>query len=123
MRSTPSKHTGAGQESESGMVTVEVALTIGIVTIVVAMLLAGLSVVGKQSQVCTAARESARAYSIGQDPIAAAQAVNEQVQIDVTNQGATVSVTGSVPGISFGELNLGNVQCQVATINEQNMTS
>ena len=80
MRSTPSKHTGAGQESESGMVTVEVALTIGIVTIVVAMLLAGLSVVGKQSQVCTAARESARAYSIGQDPIAAAQAVNEQVQ-------------------------------------------
>lgn len=107
---------------EVGMVTVELALTIGAVVIVVALLIGGLTATGKQSQVCMASREAARAFSIGEDPQTAAATVSDEVQIEVSNDGKTVSVQGNTPGFSFGGLELGNISCEVTTLNEQNVS-
>lgn len=105
------------------MVTVETALTIGVVVVAVALLIAGLTAAGKQAQVCTVSREAARAYSIGQNPNAAATAIDSEVSIEISDTGNMVSVTGKAPGINIGGIKIGELSCQVATLNEQNWSS
>ena len=76
------------------MVTVETAITLTVVIAVLALALGGLSLVRQQADLCHAAREAARAHSVGEDASAAYTAM-PGASVSATQTGTMVTVTAS----------------------------
>lgn len=92
-----------GPTRDAGMATVEAAIALSAVVIVVAVLLAGLTAVLDQLRCTDAAREAARLLARG-DPGQARQAVTDiapsGARLDITEQGDTIIVDVSLDAVS-----------------------
>lgn len=111
---------GMGEEGyspESGMVTVETAIGLGGVVVVAAALVLAISVGGARAEVCQAAREAARAVSLGSTPSTSAPSRRPLV---VTTSGDDAWVTGaaSMPAFVLGPWSAPSISCEVAAVRE-----
>ncbi|WP_236796293.1 TadE family type IV pilus minor pilin [Amycolatopsis sp. GM8] len=98
----------ARPEADRGAVTVEAAIALGALTLVLGLVLAGVAAVAGQLRCADAAREAARLIARGDRPLAE-QAVTQiapgaRLQVDLTGNAVTVDVTaepagGLLPGV------------------------
>lgn len=103
------------------MVTVEIALGMVSVVLLLALVLGVGQAVSLRSSVCQAVREAAREAAIGgEDPEAVASgSFGRHLDVDVTRNGRWVEVTGGAQGGNIGGWIGGSAQCQVRTLLEQ----
>lgn len=100
-------------DGDLGMVTVETAISLGGVVAVVLALIMSLSVASAKGQACHAAREAARAVSLG----ASAPTANG-LEVSVTVEGTWVSARAAAPAVSLGPWSAPAVACQISTVAE-----
>lgn len=93
------------------MVTVETAITLTVVIAVLALALGGLSLVRQQADLCHAAREAARAHSVGEDASAAAYTAMPGASVSATQAGTMVTVTASRTVAAWPR----DLECQATT--------
>ncbi|MFT0761886.1 hypothetical protein [Scrofimicrobium sp. R131] len=102
-----------GSKWEAGMVTVEAAFAVTALVLVFSLLLAGLSTVRAQADLCQRARDAARAAALGENVAGAVQ---------VVAQGRWVEVQASAPAPALGWLPFGQLNCSARTVVEPGVT-
>ena len=106
---------------EEGMVTVEAALALTGVILVLVMVLAAIGSVRNQSVLCQAVREGARAEAMGESGELAAQvAFPSGASFQVAEKGMWVEVTGTAPALGLGGLSIGELECSATVLSEVN---
>lgn len=106
-------------DSEEGMVTVENALGLGGVVLVVLALILAITAGQTHASMCHAAREGARAHSLGQDASAAANSVvGRQVQVAVSGAQGWFTTTATTPGLRLGGWSTMPISCEVRAFRE-----
>ena len=111
----------ARRPKESGMVTVETAIALSAVVLVMAALLLALVAGNAQGSLCDAVRAGARAQSLGTDAQQAVAAVTSKpVDLSVVHNGKSFTVTGSRAGLELGGWSFGRLSCQVSGVTEIN---
>ena len=101
------------------MVTVETAIALGAVVMVVLALLLALAVGSAKTQVCHAVGVGARAHSLGEDAAQAVSAAsNGKVEVSVLPQGDWFTVIGRTGAMHLGPWSVGQVGCEVKGIRE-----
>ena len=108
---------------ESGMVTVETALSLGAIMMVVLAVLVAIAAGTTHATLCNAARAGARAYSLGQDASAAASLVSSrvgQVLVEDASGWFTVRVTGAA--MQLGQWQTLPITCEIRAHREPFIT-
>lgn len=101
-------------DRESGMVTVETALSLGAIMLVVLAVMVAIAAGTAHAAVCHGARVAARAHSLGEDPVAAASGVSSrqiQVAVEETSGWFTIRATGA--GIKLGQWQTLPISCEI----------
>lgn len=103
------------------MVTVEIALGVVSLLLLLALVLGVAHAVSVRSAMCQAVREAAREAAIGgQDPRAVASgSFGGDLDLIVTRDGRWVEVVGSAPAGGVGGWDGGITRCRVRTLLEQ----
>lgn len=103
------------------MVTVEIAVGIVSVVLLLVLVLAVGHAVSVRSAVCQAAREVAREVAAGgEDPGAvASRSFGADLDVSVMRSGRWIEVTGAAPGGNIGPWEGGTARCRVRTLLEQ----
>lgn len=104
--------------SEQGMVTVETAIVLGAVIVVVIALILAVSVAGLKGEVCQVARDSARAHSLGSKASTPPAFGRRPVGISVVGNDPGFTVTASSTPFTVGPWSAPPVSCQVSGIKE-----
>lgn len=108
------------RDPEAGMVTVEMAISLGALVVVFAMLVAGLGVMRQQADLCQAVREAARAAAIGEDPHAAAVRSYPRIgALAVERSGDWVRATGTAPAFGAAGTAWPQLSCNLTTAAEK----
>lgn len=94
------------RDPESGMVTVELALGLGSLFLVLALVLTAVGAATSRAELCDRVRQGARAYSLGA-PIA-------DSHLSVREEGKSFTVFGSKPAVGLGGWSVGTIECQVS---------
>lgn len=101
--------------------TVEAALSLTGVILVLAMVLASIGSVRNQSVLCQAVREGARAVAMGESAELAAQnAFPGGASFQAVERGIWVEVTGTTSALALGGLNIGELTCSATVLSEVN---
>lgn len=106
-------------DAESGMVTVETALSMGSIMLVVLAVLVAIAAGTTHATVCHSARVAARAYSLGQDATSAATKVSSRpIHVSVGGASAWFTVQATSPGLRLGQWETLPVSCQITAHRE-----
>lgn len=98
------------------MVTVETAIALGAFVLVAVALILAVSVAGLKGEVCQAAREAARSYSVGEPASAAAGRTSVTTSISGGDPWFTASAVA--PAFQVGSWHAPAVTCEVTAIRE-----
>lgn len=101
------------RSSESGMVSVELAIGLAVVAIILTLVVAITAVGIGRTRTCQAARDAARMAAIGDD----ATAVTDTT-VTIAHNGSWVTATASTP-VGLPLLASAQLTCSVTTIKEQ----
>lgn len=107
---------GASANREAGMVTVETAIALGASVIVVTALALAVSVAGLRGEVCQAAREAARSYSIGE--AGGASVGRAAVSTSVSGGDPWFTASAAAPAFQVRSWQAPSVTCEVTAIRE-----
>ncbi|MSS83310.1 pilus assembly protein TadE [Actinomycetaceae bacterium WB03_NA08] len=109
----------AEPKSESGMVTVELAMAMVGIVLVLGMVLCAVAAVRTQASLCQAAREGARSLSIGADADAAARnAFGGDLSVFASKSEQWARVRVESAALELGGLHIGSLQCKAVTLAE-----
>ncbi|MFZ1382196.1 MAG: hypothetical protein WAS54_05320 [Scrofimicrobium sp.] len=106
--------TSTGEDSEishpeSGMVTVELALGLGSLFLVLALILTAVGAGTSKAALCDQVRQEARAHSLG-----ASVAEGTGSSISVTSEGPNFTVRGTKAVAELGGWSVGTLECTVS---------
>lgn len=110
-----------GSSPESGMVTVETAIGLGGLVVLVAALMLALSVAGTKGEVCQTAREAARSYSLGAAAETSGSGVGSgrrPTSTSIASDGTWFTATSSTPAFQLGPWSAPPVSCSVTGVRE-----
>ncbi len=106
-------------DAESGMVTVETALSMGSIMLVVLAVLVAIAAGTTHATVCHSARVAARAYSLGQDAASAATQVSARsVSVAVDGSSGLFTVRVTSPALRLGQWETLPITCQITAHRE-----
>lgn len=93
---------------EQGMVTVELALGLGALFTVLALVLAAVAGIGAKNALCDQVRQEARAYSVG-----GTSPNVEGVELTVSDSGTDFTVRGTRPAVEIAGWSAGTLECSI----------
>lgn len=106
------------RNGEEGMVTVEAAIGLMSVVIVLIAVLVALSAGIAKGQACQAAREAARAASLGSVAAPTVGVGQRAPQVNVSGAGDFVTAVASLPAATVGQWRLPAISCTVTGVKE-----
>jgi len=120
LRDHPAGGSETGGHSEDGMVTVEHALSLFAVMIVVAFVLGVVSIAHTRIELCSAVRQGAHEAAIGgQDPaLSVSQAYGRPVTVTTNKSGRWMTVTGHASVAAPAGWVGATASCTITTISE-----
>lgn len=105
-------------QGEEGMVTVETAIGLMSVVLVLIAVLVALSVGVTKGQVCQAAREATRAATLGSSSPALGGGSHRPLQVNVSESGHFVTAVVTAPAVVLGGWSVSAVSCTVSGVRE-----
>ncbi|WP_076465350.1 TadE/TadG family type IV pilus assembly protein [Actinomyces mediterranea] len=124
MRALPERRRGPGRGRDGGSVTVELAIGFVAVVTMIALILVVAQTSLTRHRLCHAAREGARAYSLGAPD--SASVADKALGVLAERGGAVhlsrserwVTATATAPGVAIGSFTAGSASCTVQTLME-----
>ncbi len=108
-----------GVEPDAGMVTVETALSMGSIMLVVLAILIAIAAGTTHATVCHGARVAARAHSLGEDASSAAARVSTRpIQISVADASEWFTVRATRPSLRLGQWETLPISCEITARRE-----
>lgn len=124
MRPLPERRRGKGCGRDGGSVTVELAIGFVAVVTMIALILLVAQTSLTRHRLCNAAREGARAYSLGSPDSAsvADRALGALAErgggVRLSRSDRWVTATATAPGVAIGSFTAGSASCTVRALME-----